>query len=64
MKKNFVLLLIGITLLLAGFTGIPEVIEGVRARGAGGVNYGRLIFPFLIGGIALWRYIKHQQDET
>ena len=60
MKKRFVLLLIGVILLLAGFAGIPEVIEGIRARGLGGVNYGRIIFPFMLGGIALWQYSKHR----
>ena len=60
MKKSFVLLLIGVTLLLAGVTGISEVIEGIRARGWGGVNYGRIIFPFMLSGIALWQYSKHR----
>ena len=60
MKKSFVLLLIGVILLLAGFTGIPEVVEGIRGRGLGGVNYGRIIFPFMLSGIALWQYSKHR----
>ncbi len=62
MKKRVALLVIGVLLLLAGFTGIPEVIEGVRARGMGGVNYGRIIFPFLLGGLALWQYSKRRQE--
>ena len=62
MKKSFVLLLIGVILLLAGFAGIPEVAEGIRGRGLGGVNYGRIIFPFMLGGIALWQYGKHRHD--
>ena len=64
MKKNFVLLLIGVLLILAGLVGISEVIEGIRERGVGGVNYGRILFPFLLGGIALWQYSKHRQDEA
>ena len=60
MKKSFVLLLIGVILLLAGVTGISEVVEGIRGRGLGGVNYGRIIFPFMLGGIALWQYSKHR----
>ena len=60
MKKSFVLLLLGVILLLAGVTGISAVIEGIRARGLGGVNYGRIIFPFMLSGIALWQYSKHR----
>ena len=62
MKRNWALLVISVILLLAGVAGIPEVIEGIRARGMGGVNYGRVIFPFLLGGIALWQYCKRRQE--
>ena len=29
--------------------GVSHMIEGIRMRGLGGVNYGSVIFPLLIG---------------
>ena len=38
----------------SGFlTSISYLTQGISARGIGGVNYGRVIFPLLVGGIAV-----------
>lgn len=51
-------LVIGIIALVACVTGVPEIVAGIAERGMGGVNYGRIIFPLLVGGAALWFYRK------
>ena len=56
MKKAF--LVIGVVALIICLTGIPYLVEGIAARGWGGVNYGRIIFPLLICGIAFWLFKK------
>lgn len=45
MKKGF--LVISVIALIACLTGIPELAEGIAARGWGGVNYGRILFPLI-----------------
>jgi len=42
---------IGILILaiIGMFTGISYLAEGISMRGIGGVNYGRVIIPFLVG---------------
>uniref|UniRef100_UPI00402981D7 hypothetical protein n=1 Tax=Gemmiger formicilis TaxID=745368 RepID=UPI00402981D7 len=47
MKKIvcIVILILAITGLL---NGISYLISGISARGIGGVNYGRVIFPLLV----------------
>ncbi len=42
---------------LSTLTGISDLAAGINARGFGGVNYGRVVFPALIllGGIILWK---------
>ena len=61
MKKHRWLLVLGVVGCITALTGVPELIEGIRARGAGGVNYGRIVFPLLIGVIAFWQYRKHRE---
>ena len=56
MKK--VCLMIAIIALITCLTGIPYLVEGIAARGAAGVNYGRIIFPLLISGISFWVSIR------
>ena len=53
MKKIvcIVILILAITGLL---NGISYLISGISARGIGGVNYGRVIFPLLVGAIAVY----------
>ena len=53
MKKIvcIVILILAITGLL---NGISYLISGISARGIGGVNYGRVIFPLLVGAIVIY----------
>ena len=62
MKKHFWLVILGVAACITALTGVPELIGGIRARGAGGVNYGRVIFPLLIGGAAFWQYRKRREN--
>ena len=34
--------------------GISYLVQGIYARGLGGVNYGSVIFPLLVGVIAVY----------
>lgn len=56
MKKGF--LALAAAALIACLTGIADLYEGIAARGWGGVNYGRVMFPLLIGCFALWMLRK------
>lgn len=59
MKKIvcIILLFLSITGLL---NGIRYLIEGIRLRGFDGVNYGRVVFPLLVIGIAVY-FLKKQK---
>ena len=46
MKKTW--FIVSIIALITCLTGIPQLIDGISQRGFGGVNYGRILFPFLI----------------
>ena len=46
--------------LIACLTGIPYLVEGIAARGWGGVNYGRVIFPLLISAVCFGLFHKKQ----
>ena len=54
MKKVY--LVIAAVAFITCVTGIPYLVEGIAARGWGGVNYGRIIFPLLISGISFWLF--------
>ena len=56
MKKLYVI--VAIFALIALLTGIPYLVEGIRARGFDGVNYGRVLFPALLCGLSIWLYKK------
>ena len=56
MKK--LCIIVGVFALIALLTGIPYLIEGIRARGLDGVNYGRVLFPALLCGLSIWLYKK------
>ena len=60
MKKIvcIVILILAITGLL---NGISYLISGISARGIGGVNYGRVIFPLLVGAIAVYFFKKGEE---
>ena len=61
MKKIvcIVILILAITGLL---NGISYLISGISARGIGGVNYGRVIFPLLVGAIAVY-FLKKENPS-
>lgn len=54
MKKVFLVLYV--IMLISGLTGIPYITEGILQRGWSGVNYGRVVFPFLMGGVFFWLF--------
>ena len=56
MKKVY--LAIAVIALITCLTGIPYLAKGITARGWDGVNYGRILFPLLIGGIFFWLFKK------
>jgi hypothetical protein len=51
-----VCLVIAVIAVITCLTGIPYLVEGIAARGWGGVNYGRIFFPLLISGISFWLF--------
>lgn len=57
MKKFW--LAVSMIALVVALIGVPYLVEGIAERGAGGVNYGRVIFPLLVSAIAFWRFRKH-----
>lgn len=58
MKKFY--LVVSVIALITCLTGIPYLVEGIAARGLGGVNYGRVLFPFLISGISFWQFKRRK----
>ena len=40
--------------IIALLIGISYLVQGIYARGLGGVNYGSVIFPLLVGVIAVY----------
>lgn len=57
-KAWIVVLIIAIIGLL---NGIVYLIEGIDLRGISGVNYGRVIFPLLIGIGAVYALMKSRK---
>ena len=58
MKKVY--LVISVIAFITCLTGIPNLVEGIAARGWCGVNYGRIIFPLLISGISFWLFKRRK----
>ena len=56
MKK--VCLIICILAVITSLTGVAELAKGICERGFAGVNYGRVIFPVLIGIVSFVQYKK------
>ena len=56
MKKTY--LVIAVVALITCIAGVFPLAAGIAERGWGGVNYGRVIFPLLIGVVALCLYSK------
>lgn len=57
-KKVFIVILI--LAIIGLLTGISYLVEGISTRGIDGVNYGRVIFPLLIGVIAVY-FLKRER---
>jgi hypothetical protein len=57
-KKVFIVILI--LAIIGLLTGISYLVEGISTRGIDGVNYGRVIFPLLIGVIAVY-FLKREK---
>ena len=51
-KKVFIVILI--LAIIGLLTGISYLVEGISTRGIDDVNYGRVIFPLLVGVIAVY----------
>ena len=56
--KRKPLLVLAIVFLVVALTGLPIIAKGIAARGIGGVNYGRIVFPLLISGVFFHLYKK------
>ena len=56
MKKTY--LVIAAIALITCIAGAFPLAAGIAERGWGGVNYGRVVFPLLIGAAALCLYSK------
>lgn len=57
-----VYLMIIICMILAAIRNMPYLAEGIGARGLGGVNYGSVFIPFLIGIWAFYKYRKWNKN--
>jgi len=62
MKRKICIAIIVFSLITL-LTGIADLAEGIRARGASGVNYGRVLFPLLLGAGATAVYRKDSKKE-
>ena len=58
MKKVYLVVLI--FAIIACLTGLPYLVDGIASRGLDGVNYGRILFPMLLGIISLLLYRKEE----
>ena len=57
-KKVFIVILI--LAIIGLLAGISYLVEGISTRGIDGVNYGRVIFPLLVGVIAVY-FLKRER---
>ena len=62
MKKK-VCIVILILAVIGLLTGISYLVEGISTRGINGVNYGRVIFPLLVGVIAAY-FLKKGKKKS
>ena len=51
-----------ICMILGVIRNMPYLAEGIGARGLGGVNYGSVFIPFLIGIWAFYKYRKWNKN--
>ncbi len=61
MKKK-VCIVVLVLAIIGILTSISYLVQGISARGIGGVNYGRVIFPLLVGGIAVY-FLKKDKEN-
>ena len=54
MKKQKVCIAILVLSIIALLVGISYLVQGIYTRGFGGVNYGSVIFPLLVGIIDVY----------
>lgn len=59
MKKK-VCIVILILAIFGLLNGISYLVEGISTRGIDGVNYGSVIFPLLVGAIAVY-FLKRKK---
>lgn len=60
MKKK-VCTVILILVILGLLSGLSYLVDGISTRGTDSVNYGRVIFPLLIGVIAVY-FLKRESE--
>ena len=60
MKKKACIAIL-ILSILALLNGVSHMIEGIRMRGFGGVNYGGVFFPLIIGIGAVYFLMKSKK---
>lgn len=61
MKKAYALL--SALAFLACLASVSPLLEGIRERGWNGVNYGRILFPLIIGIVFFSMYRKKPKAE-
>lgn len=62
MKKK-VCIVILVLAIIGLLTGISYLTQGISVRGIGVVNYGRVMFPLLVGGIAVYFLKKDKKGS-
>ena len=55
-----VYLVMALVSLMSCFTALPELFSGITERGMGGVNYGSIVFPFLLCVFSFWMYRRKE----
>lgn len=61
MKKKICIVILVFT-FFGLLNGICQLVQGISLRGIGGVNYGRVLFPLLIGGDAVYFLKKSRKN--
>lgn len=59
--KKIICILILILAITGLLNGISYLASGISARGIGNVNYGRVIFPLIVGAIAIYVLKKEKK---
>ena len=59
MKKKVCIVILFLA-IIGLLNGISYLVEGISTRGIDGVNYGSVIFPLLVGAIAVY-FLKRKK---